>query len=143
MMRIATLGLVLLLVSLAHARTTLTNETESKVSCRPAPQGRGTLGIIFSCLFTLIICIWTVIHGDVIEDGTPFSRLLTKVQWMLYAFLAPESVAISSYQQWNSARALHAEFCRYHGIDRGDARDLLGIEGAFLLSWEASLEWIS
>ncbi|KAI5850544.1 hypothetical protein DFP73DRAFT_539860 [Morchella snyderi] len=129
MTRVATLGLALLLTSLATAA----NITESKVSWTPEPKERGTWGILSTCIFTLIICIWTVIHDDVIVNGTPFSRLLSKVQWMLYAFLAPESVIISAYKQWKQARDLHADFCKKRGIDRGSPRDSLGIEGAFFV----------
>jgi hypothetical protein len=133
MTRIAALGLALLFIPLADASTTAANITESKVSWTPEPKERGTLGILSTCLFTLIICIWTVVRDDVIVNGTPFSRLLSKVQWMLCAFLAPESVILAAHEQWRQAKILHADFYEKRPLDGGSPRDSLGIEGAFFV----------
>src|SRR5271156_4470766 len=31
----------------------------------PNPPWRGTLGLVWECLFTYFLCLWTVVHADV------------------------------------------------------------------------------
>lgn len=142
----ATVVFALLLIPSTLAVTTASNSTEQKSTWTPEPRGRGTWSILSNCIFTLIICIWTVIHDDVpIKDShsstlsfhkiTPFSRLLSKLQWMLYAFLAPEHMIIMAYSQWKRARSLQKEFCSIIGDKRpGSKDDILGLEGSFFVN---------
>jgi hypothetical protein len=63
---------------------------------------RGTLDILFSCLFTLVACTWTVQHLNVPEQREgrdpgwlgnikwTLKRTWTSTKWMLFTVLAPE-----------------------------------------------------
>ncbi|KAI5836698.1 hypothetical protein DFP73DRAFT_361023 [Morchella snyderi] len=143
-LKMATIVTALLLIPSAYAATAAANHTENMAAWTPEPRARGTWSIICNCIFTLVICIWTAIHDDVkIErlEGwekkairiTPFSRLLSKLQWMLYAFVAPENVIISAYSQWKEARKLQKEFCSLGGKRPGGKDDILGLEGSFFV----------
>jgi hypothetical protein len=65
-----------------------------------APNSRGTLDILWSCLSVIILCIWTVLHLNVPVQivpkstsqkyGLKFGRLLGKVKWMSLMVVAPE-----------------------------------------------------
>jgi len=65
-----------------------------------APEVRGTLDILWSCLATLVICTWSILHLNVPEQSTPNGklqkytrssvRLFHKIKWLFVNILAPE-----------------------------------------------------
>ncbi|KAL8996273.1 MAG: hypothetical protein Q9169_004158 [Polycauliona sp. 2 TL-2023] len=56
------------------------------------PNGRGTWKIIYSCCFTLSLCVFTAIH--------------LKLKWVIVAILFPEIMLYMSGKQWFSASRL-------------------------------------
>ena len=71
----------------------------------PDPSGRGTLGLVMSCIFTLSLCVWTALHLNVVPKGTSrLKRTLRKTGWALMALFAPEYVLWSAITQWQCAR---------------------------------------
>lgn len=66
--------------------------------------GRGTLGLIFSCLSTIFLCTWVVIHPRVYNR--PLLRVLHKVSLFLKAIIAPEFIAVEGLQEWNQAQKM-------------------------------------
>lgn len=54
--------------------------------------GRGTLSLISTCLFTIFICTWVVIHPRVYKR--PLLRWLHKVALFLKIIIAPEFIAV-------------------------------------------------
>lgn len=71
-----------------------------------SPNGRGTLDILRSCLFTVFICCWTVVHPDIPRPGSPWRRtFLDRVICLLLAALAPEVVVYAAYYQHIQAQA--------------------------------------
>ena len=66
--------------------------------------GRGTLGLIFSCLSTIFLCTWVVIHPRV--DNRPIFRVLHKVSLFLKTIIAPEFIAVEGLQEWNQAQKM-------------------------------------
>ncbi|KIW24682.1 uncharacterized protein PV07_10384 [Cladophialophora immunda] len=79
-----------------------------------APNTRGTLGILWNCIGTLVLCTWTVLHLNVPEQWTPqnkiqgFRRRLerfgTKLKWMTITLFAPEFILGKAYSDNCSAR---------------------------------------
>jgi hypothetical protein len=57
------------------------------------PSHRGTLNILESCLFTIVLCTWSVLHLNVpaLDDGS-VTKLLQKVKWMLITIVFPEFI---------------------------------------------------
>lgn len=67
-----------------------------------SPQTRGTLDILWSCLFTVIACTWTIQHLNVPEQRKgqdhgiisnikwELKHIFTSTKWMLATVLAPE-----------------------------------------------------
>lgn len=70
------------------------------------PQGRGTIGLIVSCLLTLVLCVWTAMHVDVLDHPLPFRRLANKTMWVMVGLFAPEIVLAMAYTEWDLARKL-------------------------------------
>ncbi|KAF1995251.1 hypothetical protein P154DRAFT_611260, partial [Amniculicola lignicola CBS 123094] len=64
------------------------------------PHGRGTLSLLYSCLFTIYICTWYAVHLNVpADDDTSLAIVLRKVKWMGVAILAPEYAVTNAFQQ--------------------------------------------
>ena len=92
----------------------MNSTSSSKCSSSPSPTaqalvgwvlespGRGTLGLIFSCLSTIFLCTWVVIHPRVYNR--PLLRVLHKVSLFLKAIIAPEFIAVEGLQEWNQAQ---------------------------------------
>ena len=92
----------------------MNSTSSSKFSTSPSPTtqalvgwvlespGRGTLGLIFSCLSTIFLCTWVVIHPRVYNR--PLLRVLHKVSLFLKAIIAPEFIAVEGLQEWNQAQ---------------------------------------
>lgn len=75
------------------------------------PRGRGTYSILFTCLTTMLLCVWTSVHLNVPDqDGLTRQRFLRKPGWLLLAVLAPELVAWNAWEQRQIARELMNAF---------------------------------
>ncbi|KAH7397957.1 hypothetical protein BKA64DRAFT_673198 [Cadophora sp. MPI-SDFR-AT-0126] len=92
---------------------TLPNVSTSFVA---SPNTRGTLDILWSGLFTIFICIWTVQHLNVPEqrDGRDpgwqgdvkwaWKAFWTKFKWMLYTLILPEVLLGKALADRDSAK---------------------------------------
>lgn len=80
---------------------------ETFVGYRSDPDGRGTSGLILSCLLTLILCVWSALHLNVPRQGqTSRETLLLNILWITAGIYAPELVVFTAWRQWSSARLL-------------------------------------
>ncbi|KAF8242337.1 hypothetical protein K440DRAFT_495513, partial [Wilcoxina mikolae CBS 423.85] len=86
-------------------RPSIGNHTALQKNTAPAwvsePQYRGTASILYSCIITLILCVYSALHPNVPAYGE--SRLVTyrrAVKWALIALIAPEVVLLSAYFQF-------------------------------------------
>ncbi len=106
--------------------TTCTVPTSS-VSFVAAPDVRGTLSILWSCLFTIFACTWTIQHLNVpkqrdrSKEDTNFrlrfyrslkryaKSFWSSTKWMLFTMIAPEIVLAKAFQELAAAKKLHKE----------------------------------
>jgi hypothetical protein len=71
---------------------------------------RSTASLLWTCVLTLSICVYTVIHINVPPPNETQCRyFLRKTKWVVVAILAPELALAMALQQWNAARALKHE----------------------------------
>ena len=64
------------------------------------PNTRGTLDIIFSCLSTIILCVWSVQHLNVpCESDRDIT--IRKLQWVIFNILAPEFLLYLAIEEVN------------------------------------------
>jgi len=92
-----------------------------------APNARGTLDIVYSCLAVIVLCTWSVLHLNVPTQITPekwhhrvmrcLSRTFTKVGWMAFNVLAPEWPFAQAVCGLMSERQLKKEFAKYTRSD--------------------------
>ncbi|KAI9771424.1 MAG: hypothetical protein M1840_002044 [Geoglossum simile] len=80
---------------------------ETVVGWIPECKGRGTLGILISCIATLGVCVWTALHLNVLPIGPhfePASVFVGKCVWALTTLIAPEIVLAIALHQFLVAR---------------------------------------
>ncbi|CAD0083767.1 unnamed protein product [Aureobasidium vineae] len=88
------------------------NLTESGISSqlvgwKPETAGRGTLTLLTSCLATIMLCTWIVIHPRICKRKK--HRLLHKLVLWLKTIVAPEFIAVEAAQEWTQARRVAKE----------------------------------
>lgn len=73
---------------------------------RPEPNGRGTWGILSSCILTILLCVWSAVHLNVPQHRKTWAQYVRKLKWLLIALFAPELVVYVAWQQRNEASRL-------------------------------------
>ncbi|THU97494.1 hypothetical protein K435DRAFT_796443 [Dendrothele bispora CBS 962.96] len=74
------------------------------------PDFRGTYDLVFSCITTLFLCVWTAVHLDIPTPafkGSP--QLVRKAKWLTLGMLAPELLLFTACLQYWSARSIQRE----------------------------------
>ncbi|KAF8541102.1 hypothetical protein BDD12DRAFT_830621 [Trichophaea hybrida] len=99
-----------------HNKTALRHE--SAPQWVPEPQIRGTFSILYSCTFTLFLCIYTAVHLNVPPREGHIRFYVRKTKWVMVALLSPEVVLYSAWSQWKRAR----EFVDMMDVERERAR---------------------
>lgn len=75
------------------------------------PDTRGTFDIIISCLFTIFVCCWTIVHPNIaIPRASTTQRLLDKTTCLLIAAFAPEVIVFISWSEYTHARQLTTRY---------------------------------
>ncbi|KAF2807424.1 uncharacterized protein BDZ99DRAFT_510297 [Mytilinidion resinicola] len=70
-----------------------------------SPNERGTMDIIWSCVSTLFICLWSMLHLNVPSKKDSFWTIVwRKARWLLLGILAPEVPMLFACGQWASAK---------------------------------------
>ncbi|KAI5810409.1 hypothetical protein BZA77DRAFT_271667, partial [Pyronema omphalodes] len=90
------------------------NITASRNEIAPSwvaePEERGTMSLLYSCTFTMFLCVYTAVHLNVPPPGEKKRYFyLRKTKWLLVALLAPEVVVYTAWSQWKEARWLQNE----------------------------------
>lgn len=70
-----------------------------------SPNSRGTLEIIWSCVFTIFLCCWTSVYANIpaASDGH-WERFRDKFELAALGMLGPEFLFALALGQWQSAR---------------------------------------
>jgi hypothetical protein len=76
---------------------------------------RSTGNLLWTCVLTLSICVYTVIHLNVPPPNeTQWQHFRRKTKWVAISILAPELALAAAWQQWSLARALKRELNRLY-----------------------------
>lgn len=70
----------------------------------PEPNGRGTWGLLSSCVLTIALCAWVALHLNVPENGTANKQWLRKTKWLIIGLTAPEMVVYVAWRQRQEAK---------------------------------------
>ncbi|CAA9957302.1 hypothetical protein PTMSG1_00910 [Pyrenophora teres f. maculata] len=87
----------------------MSNSTGLNIASRrgwvSTPDERGTLDIVWSCVSTLFICLWSMLHLNVPSHKDSFWNIFwRKARWLLLGVLAPEVPMLFACGQWASAK---------------------------------------
>lgn len=93
----------------AH-NTSIQSQTQL-VGWTAEPSGRGTLSLITSCLTTIFLCTWVVIHPRVYQNQV--YATLHKFALFLKAIIAPEFIAVEGLQEWAQCRRMQIECAQF------------------------------
>lgn len=79
----------------------------STVGWTNEPQGRGTLGLIWSCLATIFLCTWNAVHPNLPAERDSAWRIFRRrAGYMLVALVAPECICLAAVEQLFDAKAV-------------------------------------
>lgn len=112
------LGLVALLTWLSQAEAASTQnltalQTEFAPSWVSDPDSRGTWSLLYSCVFTLTLCVYTASHPNVPTRGLPrYFMYRTRTLFVLAALLAPEFGVYNAFTQYQRARTIAKELSK-------------------------------
>lgn len=88
----------------------MTNNGTETVGWISGPDGRGTLSLVWTCLSTLFICIWTSWHLDYpTDDAGNLKLFLHKLKWVLFLLVFPELGTALAIGQFSRARKFAKE----------------------------------
>ncbi|RPB06329.1 hypothetical protein P167DRAFT_497821 [Morchella conica CCBAS932] len=71
-----------------------------------SPMGRGTMDLMFTCVITLSLCVWTAIHPNIEARDTYMARLRRKALYVVLGLFSPEIVMSQAFHEWREARNL-------------------------------------
>lgn len=74
-----------------------------------SPDIRGTMTILWSCVITIIACLYTALHLNVPGDTKALPMLREKFKWVVIGLVAPEVVLYLASSQFLDARRLSKE----------------------------------
>ena len=95
------IALVQISVSSARAQTIET------VGWQSDPNGRGTFTLASSCIFTLIICVYSAMHLNVPpRQESTVQSWLRNIKWGLLGIFGPELVVFIAWKQYLSAKSI-------------------------------------
>ncbi|KAK3625062.1 hypothetical protein LTR56_013643 [Elasticomyces elasticus] len=89
----------------AHNATEPT--TSDLVGWTAESPGRGTLSLVITCLTTIALCTWVVIHPRI--ERRKRIRRWHKLALFIKSFIAPELIAVEAAQEWKQAQQVVKE----------------------------------
>ncbi|KAI0840347.1 hypothetical protein F5Y06DRAFT_285729 [Hypoxylon sp. FL0890] len=104
----------------------------------PSPNTRGTFDIIWPCISTLVLCLWTMLHLNVpAPDDGYTTRFCRRLRWLFIGLLAPEIPMLFAFAQRASAvRSIQDMAEIGHGDDWSIVHGFFADSGGFLLTAE-------
>ncbi|OBT39997.1 hypothetical protein VE00_09425 [Pseudogymnoascus sp. WSF 3629] len=84
-----------------------TNATSEHLGWTQTPNTRGSIDILYTCLSTIFLCSWTVLHLNIPSCSDTSKKIfLRKLKWMGVAIMVPEFVTALAFNQWMQAWAI-------------------------------------
>lgn len=100
------LASLLVVIAFFTNAAALPTETKTDPSFVPEPRGRGTVGLLVSCVLTIILCVWTAVHVNILANRTPWNSSVQKLKWVVIGLLTPEVILWAAFEQWCNACAV-------------------------------------
>ncbi|KAN0076543.1 hypothetical protein V8E54_006685 [Elaphomyces granulatus] len=69
------------------------------------PSGRGTASVLYTCLITIFLCVWSAMHINIPErNKSKTENFFYKVKIAVLAIIAPEFVFAIAFDSYLSIR---------------------------------------
>ncbi|KAH4119838.1 hypothetical protein HBH64_141750 [Parastagonospora nodorum] len=83
------------------------NSTAHTVGWASEPEGRGTIGLLWSCFATLFLCTWSAVHPNLPgPNQSQFAVLWKRTQYVLICLIGPETMVWHVLMDLRSAVAV-------------------------------------
>ena len=93
--------------TLDHISMAANSSTSAQIGWQKEPATRGTWSILSTCLFTLLLCVYTAVHLNMPHEGdTKIRGLVRRLVWVICGMFVPELIVCFAWEQWLSARSL-------------------------------------
>ena len=94
----------------------------------PEPDGRGTWSVLYGCVFTIWMCVFTAVHLNIPgADEGRWMDYARQAKWTCLAILSPDIVAVLAFDEFRAAfklwRALNWYSKSIHAL-RTERRDI-------------------
>jgi hypothetical protein len=97
--------------NLSCTNQSLNNTSSLRVGWAQGANHRGTIDLLWSCLFTVFLCTWTVLSLNLpSRDDGFWVQMRRKTRWALIAIFGPEILVSFAIGQWSAARRSVAAF---------------------------------
>jgi len=108
----------------------------------PSPDGRGTMDIVWSCIFTIFLCTWSILCVNIGAPGDGLWRYLRyKILLAGLCILIPDFLQYLAIGQWESACQSVDEFSN-SGFARWSMKHAFFADmGGFILTTNDGLSW--
>lgn len=73
------------------------------------PNSRGSFDILWTCLSTLGLCVWSAVHPNILRVSSARRALLSRLGMMLVAIVFPEIIISSAWKQLRLSQSLRAK----------------------------------
>ncbi|KAK3340634.1 LOW QUALITY PROTEIN: hypothetical protein B0H65DRAFT_510733 [Neurospora tetraspora] len=115
-----------------------TRDTPAFTGFHPEPAGRGTKGIIWTCLSTILLSSWSSWHGDAYNPNSSLRTAAREsyAEKFMMAFLFPEIGAVLSFDNLFDALQLRKTIRQVGGPDFTN----FSLSQAFLFSTRSKLQ---
>ena len=101
------------------------------------PDGRGTIRLVWSCLFTIFICLWSSLHLNIPEPKEDALKILArKLKWVVLAAVATEYVVVFALGQWLLARKFQNSMKNVSSQEWSSIQGFYADMGGIRLEWE-------
>jgi hypothetical protein len=70
------------------------NADDEMVGWMPDSGQRGTIDLLWTCIVTLFLCVWSALHLNIPTEKSWKARARRRMLWLLFALLAPELVRL-------------------------------------------------
>ncbi|KAH9904330.1 hypothetical protein F4778DRAFT_732158 [Xylariomycetidae sp. FL2044] len=114
--------------------------TPGRYSWVSSPDIRGTMDIVWPCLTTVALCLWSMLHLNLPgPDDTDMTEFWRRLRWSLLGVLCPELPMLFAFSQLSSARQSvedmkkvpdHPEWTITHGFYADSGGFVLDVVGS-------------
>ncbi|KAF8534665.1 hypothetical protein BDD12DRAFT_755635, partial [Trichophaea hybrida] len=114
------ISIILSFIGLTAHASPITYNTHVEPGFVSEPPQRGTISLLWSCVITCGLCIWTAVHPNIIPKQSATGRNIYKAVYMLVATLLPEFVVAIAIIEWIEAATI---YCKLRNM-RWDMKDI-------------------